>query len=987
MLKCNLNIKYCSLNHKSLWHIEMSFNLPNPCLLAIILTISTHDGPQFVFQYPPDPDSHGYQAAPLVNDPNNSSSSSSSDEFSDEDEIEGGEDSDNNIPTNYEEETELKDSDNSSSSTDNTSDKVKRKGKKKKKSKLTRSDTNPLNPIHRNALIEAKLIGEIERSQLIAAATEKDIKLGTDGGDDDGGLEVRSRHNSNRRRSSMTEGGAKVKALLKENGARRHSSHGERPTATVPYDIDGCAIDDDDSPKPEISNSRPEIGVKQLSQAQRMQESNSQEYPLVPTLSSHTPIGSAASVGSRGSRRPDSNFDASGSSHGENSPILPWKTVLGFKTQFLGELLSPSKYMCNKRFELTVDDMAFLGYPIHILPDGNWKNKTPRRKQRLNSLRSLSKDGTQEQYEDDEADDELENNDLPKENLDDSLVLENIEESDINKVENGTHSKTGLLMFNIVFVLNPPVIEYSFRIEEMYHHIVSKFVGSLRNEQAKSDYVGKEVSKITAVREQASREKLSAIELWENISRVSPLAVSISQLYEAVTSNDIANLTIHEKLRSFQIPIQTQFPYLPAQTEKVFTGTYLTTMKPFEEAYLDSRESISRFALLLLVDGETIIRELHLDNTDKFARMIRSLDPTRTLSQLSSSNNISITSYGDLAYNLIYWRKARAINPISHKNTYIVSPLSPLAHLYHFARLFKSKFPTLLPLPQILTMLSTGKPEPYHMHVPSKDQREKYMEVMAWLLKYGFTTQLRRFVWIKIPKSIKEKVNKDIQEEEERREFELERSKRHLAGETSHDDFAFNKAHDETEPLTFKKTANLHPATPITPSLLQKAKSSPQVLPKIISSTLGDELSEKDTLSLLTDDYKTSEHSTSAAINMQQQRLITSSSVQPMLSSSLANSYSARRSFAAPSDDLPPPIIEYISDTILLDPTGATALQMKWINKILETKPIVVVNIFWKLFKYMDGKNAIDEIDGVSRQEVKKFMSSFGEYIVVARHW
>lgn len=86
---------------------------------------------------------------------------------------------------------------------------------------------------------------------------------------------------------------------------------------------------------------------------------------------------------------------------------------------------------------------------------------------------------------------------------------ENMEEEDNTSAAAGQEyddPKSDMRMFHVVFVLNPPVIEYSFRIEEMYHHIISKFVGSLRHEQAKSNYVWDEVSKIMQVRDRASQE-------------------------------------------------------------------------------------------------------------------------------------------------------------------------------------------------------------------------------------------------------------------------------------------------------------------------------------------------------------------------------------------------------------------------------------------------------------------------------------------------
>ena len=538
------------------------------------------------------------------------------------------------------------------------------------------------------------------------------------------------------------------------------------------------------------------------------------------------------------------------------------------------------------------------------------------------------------------------------------------------------------------------------------------------------------------------------------------MANTISQLYEAVTTSEIANLEIGGKSRYLQIPIQTQFAYLPSLTERVFTGTYLTTSTPFEQAYLDHGHNIARYALLLLEDAESIIRNIRLDHNDSVAAMIRSMSPTVSISQVADLNRARVEDVLKIAHNLIYWRKARTINPVHHRNTYIVSPLGPIANLYHFSSLFRAKFPLLPSLPRILSTLSTGIPTAYYNMIPTRDHRELYLDAMGWMLKYGFVTQLRRFVWIKITTRIKDLVNKDIQIEEARRNYELEQSYK-PAVQTQ--DYASNTAHGET--LTFTKTAvspTLQSVATHGTSILKKAISSPQSLP--VESTLEASVNERQrnrsdprvSLNPVADmaeegncdkEHKTSEHSTSAAIAVHRPpsvrvdmhshqlpshvhlstslnpRLGTSmlgpghSSLMPMsqpnfVSSSLASSLGIKRSAFAvtPSESELGSIPtggdgttasgaggiggsgtssgdDRLEDTILLDPCSATALQMKWINKLLEKKPSTLVAMFWKLFKFMDGKHAIDEVEGVTRVEVKKVLEAFGDNLVIARHW
>ena len=81
---------------------------------------------------------------------------------------------------------------------------------------------------------------------------------------------------------------------------------------------------------------------------------------------------------------------------------------------------------------------------------------------------------------------------------------------------------------------------------------------------------------------------------------------------------------------------------------------------------------------------------------------------------------------------------------------------------------------------------------------------------------------------------------------------------------------------------------------------------------------------------------------------------------------------------------------EWIEDSILLDPSSATALQMKWVAKIMEDKPQDVVTLFGKVLKYMDGQHAMESVlveENISRQELRKLTKSIADYIVIVRHW
>lgn len=59
------------------------------------------------------------------------------------------------------------------------------------------------------------------------------------------------------------------------------------------------------------------------------------------------------------SQKPDHDRDA-------------YTKLLGYRSSFLAGILSPKAALCHQKFELVVDELAFLGHPVYAGPDGGW---------------------------------------------------------------------------------------------------------------------------------------------------------------------------------------------------------------------------------------------------------------------------------------------------------------------------------------------------------------------------------------------------------------------------------------------------------------------------------------------------------------------------------------------------------------------------------------------------------------------------------------
>jgi hypothetical protein len=184
----------------------------------------------------------------------------------------------------------------------------------------------------------------------------------------------------------------------------------------------------------------------------------------------------------------DDHFDLPTGEH-----VVPWENLGEFSTKDLESILTPSRAFHKRKFELSLDPLYFVSYPIHVREDGLWKKKKPKKAKK-------SKGGTDgeiasvdgKSVDSDKKDDDENGNGMA--NADDA-----------NSDDGDDHG--GMTMFNVVFVLNVPKDEEDERIQEIYEHVIKKFNKALKHAQAQSNYVWKESEMILSMKEKAREER------------------------------------------------------------------------------------------------------------------------------------------------------------------------------------------------------------------------------------------------------------------------------------------------------------------------------------------------------------------------------------------------------------------------------------------------------------------------------------------------
>ncbi|KAG4220851.1 hypothetical protein PC116_g30670, partial [Phytophthora cactorum] len=299
------------------------------------------------------------------------------------------------------------------------------------------------------------------------------------------------------------------------------------------------------------------------------------------------------------------------------SQIVPWEHVAGYPTRDLESLLTPNRAFHKKLFHVTLEQLCFASYPIYVPENGIWRKKKKQPKYQPpkspDNVESASKYGESS----------IPASDVPhvetKDMAEDAITGNPPEEAD--------EKKSGMTMFNLVFILNPKKHEGKELAENLYLHIIKKINKAYKYSQQKSDFVWKESKRILTLKDKGRESsmypkfilpyRIRAEELtrytagtkmstlWREILEVSSLAASMQDIYEAVSHNRIAALQLDTAegavTHSVQIPIPFYLPDLPPDDENGSKGLWITTANTFveEDSLNDPAFLDKNFALLL----------------------------------------------------------------------------------------------------------------------------------------------------------------------------------------------------------------------------------------------------------------------------------------------------------------------------------------------------------------------------------------------------
>ncbi|GMF03030.1 unnamed protein product [[Candida] boidinii] len=289
-----------------------SIYLPNPCLLGILFTVSTHDGHQLVFHYPSSTNNYGFKATPLPQ------------QFMEFFNADGSE-------------SESDDEDDDDGLSINNSDLELYTDDEDGRSSYTMGGMSGHDPAS-----SSKNGGSSSFGNTVNYGNSSNTLTGKDYLDMQERIERKKRKKEEDRRNLM-----KRLLIQDTNNSNTNSNNSPNTNSNKNINQDSISGDRDGSTINDIIN---EVTSNNGSASTANTNNNANDKQDGST-SLHNTLGTVNTERDREKLR----------------------KIFGFEEEFISEIVTPPKQLCNTRFDLSVDEMTFLGLPIHVQDDGNWK--------------------------------------------------------------------------------------------------------------------------------------------------------------------------------------------------------------------------------------------------------------------------------------------------------------------------------------------------------------------------------------------------------------------------------------------------------------------------------------------------------------------------------------------------------------------------------------------------------------------------------------
>ncbi|KAH9944851.1 nitrogen permease regulator of amino acid transport activity 3-domain-containing protein [Amylocystis lapponica] len=623
------------------------------------------------------------------------------------------------------------------------------------------------------------------------------------------------------------------------------------------------------------------------------------------------------------------------------SPDDEYDSVLGYSAEFLATLLCPQSAMCHQKFELMVDDLAFIGHPVCAEPSGEWRFK--QEKAKLAPRGRVSKKG------------------------DSPLITDKSLTPEKTSAAKHLPESSWLQTFHFVLVLDRPDPASSASgdkwkyFDTIYEQIAFTVTAVLYQEQVLHNFVEAECETLGTLKDDyVSRGQPFACYMMEAL-KVSSFAPAMKAIYEAIKEGSIARVTIHNLPVELQLP-----PHLDAllHIDDDCDGDIMDREDEYgmpnawglDMSFARRLPTLTPWKSLLRMDDEhgydleLRLRSPQLTAEDRelaeqLLRFLELASITLSLADMASLLDWDLESqvYPTVRW-LVHHRRAKLVDIVHPglKTIFAVpqklsAPLSALTA--EFAHAFANS--PVPPLPKLLSLISmaTHQLGAHHFYatvVPGKEQLPLYHDVVLWLLRRDLLLTVHLRIRIVATEELKERVRREWEAAQAHRARAQGRARgepRSVGGEMASGSSPAANWFSMSPKSARRHTRELSAAR-------RAGAGTPPNLAERVREEDEEDWGSEDTEDVRWEDWYHGEE---------------------------ANLYAS----------------------MISDPARATPLERRWLAAMSEGKDASIARRFEQINQYFDGKCTDDEIlfrAEISRKQLREVLHHYEEFLETFLH-
>ncbi|WVQ93083.1 hypothetical protein IAU59_000147 [Kwoniella sp. CBS 9459] len=457
----------------------------------------------------------------------------------------------------------------------------------------------------------------------------------------------------------------------------------------------------------------------------------------------------------------DPNVEANMKKERDKELDSQYNYALGYHLDFLSDMLSPPRLACNRKFEINVGSVVFIGHPVCSGPDGRWEipseedDLPPARGRKGREMASATLSSLSPLVE-------------HKEGYSPHASTSNSADKD---------ETPSLNMFHLVLIIDKPDPkpgteahdEHHYQTlgmyDEVYREIAFKWTAAAWKLQCESNFVAKQVWAMAKYKEKCLNEGIELTDCCQYLYNNLPLDRNLNTL-----SVDADEAWAHWGERddlsdsgdSDSDDDEWDDPTAAIKRPELKIEPWQTLLLVDDDA-LYRADQISQAIIGLgigmeeqtLIPGErrgskattVVTSQAEEDETALMKALIEACDVTKPLAEIAHLLRFDLEAVViPLARELVENKKAILVGVINLRLRTIVMPTTVDEHttsIEQYAARFTRQFPHLPPFATFISQISAS-PAPFREILPPNPDpatRQEYMTALIWLLKQDLVVQ------------------------------------------------------------------------------------------------------------------------------------------------------------------------------------------------------------------------------------------------------